>query len=111
MSDLPVFIENQQIVTNGDMSANILSTSQNISEFSNYAVHCSWSGSTPVGSLDVLGSNDGIIFTSVGTLAVSGNTGLDLFNVFGAAYKYMQVSYTFTSGTGTLNVYLSAKRS
>lgn len=93
------------------MSGNVSSTIEDISDFSNYSVHCNWTGTSPVGSIDVLGSNDGINFVSVGTIPVAGNTGLDLFNVFGAAYKYVQVAYTFTSGTGSLNILLSAKRS
>jgi hypothetical protein len=111
MSDLPILIENFNILTNASMNANAYSPVQNIAEFRNYAVQCSWSGTSPVGNLDIMVSNDKCNYVSCGTLPVSGNLGTDIFNVCDAAYQYMFVAYTVTSGTGTLNVMISAKRS
>src|SRR4029077_10198555 len=111
MSNDPLHFSHYPIIINGDMSGNITSSvtiddvttsSYNIDSIRSYCVQAFWSGSAPVGSLSLNGSLDGINFVSVATLSVSGNTGSDMFNVEFPAYSYVQLVYTFTSGTGTM---------
>lgn len=110
MSDL--FLFNNQIVTDGSMGADVTSSTQEIMGARSISVQCVWSaGSTPVGFTILQGSLDNINFTDLdsSSLGVSGNTGSNFYNVDLPAYPYIRVFYDRTSGSGTLNVKISAK--
>lgn len=106
----PVHVLNLRIVSSGDMSASITSSATNINEVVSYAVQAVFTGS-PVGSLSLEGSNDNTTYTviSSSTAAVSA-AGSYLVNVELPAYSYVRLVYTRTSGTGTLNATINAKR-
>lgn len=110
--DRPLHEFNNRIIEDGDMSGNITSDSIGMNTVVNYSVQAIWSGTAPVGTLDIQASNDGATFTSIldTPLAVSGNTGDLLVNVEKHAYSKIQIVYTASSGVGTLNVYVNAKR-
>lgn len=105
----PIFISNQKVINGAAMTANISSGAQNIQECTHFAVQSTWSGTSPVGSLTVQASNDGINWDTVDTFAVSTNSGTHVYNSPLVGYVYTQVNYTFTSGTGTLTSLLSQK--
>jgi hypothetical protein len=109
---LPIHIFNNRLILDGDMAGNITSTTQNVQEAVSFSVHGIWTGTSPVGTLDIQGSNDGVNFTSVlsSPAAISGNSGQIMVNVEKHAYAYIRLVYTETSGTGTLNVYVNGKR-
>lgn len=113
MSELPFHLFNNHLVDSVSMGANITSSAVNVQEAVSYSVHAIWSaGATPIGTLDLQASNDGVNYQSVlsAPAAVSGNSGQILINIEKHAYAYIQVVYTRTSGSATLNVYVNAKR-
>lgn len=110
---LPIHLFNEHLIDDEAMNSDITSSSLGVNEAISFSVQAIWSdGTSPVGSLDLQASNDGINFTSVLTSpsAVSGNSGQILINVEKHAYANIRIVYTRTSGDGTLNVYVNAKR-
>ena len=87
----------------------------------NMSFQATWSGATPVGTLDVQVSNDhqenGGVVVNAGTWtsiydsvpAVSGNTGSLFLNIAAIAAAFIRVVYTKTSGTGTLSCYFNGR--
>lgn len=93
----------------------------------NYSV--SWSGTTPVGTITIEASDDYVPDTdgspnSSGTwnpvplmingvygttIAVSGNTGKGMIDIYGIAAYAVRFVYTRSSGTGTMNVVVTGK--
>ena len=112
MSQLPKHVFNAYSISDGDMSGDITGSVLDINEIGCLAVQAVWSGSSPVGNVLVKGSNDGINYTPIasGSLAVSGNTGSAVLNVADIGYASLRVDYDNTSGSGTLNVKVNAKR-
>ena len=108
----PILVCNTNIISAVSMGADITSSAYNISDISNYAVQFTWSaGSTPVGTINVLISNDGVNFDLLAAaVAVSGNTGTKVIKDFMAGYVYIKAIYTRTSGSGTLTASIAGKR-
>jgi hypothetical protein len=89
-----------------------LSIVQDVSSCVRLCVQAVWSGTSPVGVLHVQGSNDGIHFNDdpeVTPIAISGNSGSALVKINNCSYPWLQLSYVFTSGTGTLSAQVSGK--
>lgn len=114
---LPIYLFNKAIVgltssVSGSMLANITSVPVNIQEASGFCIQASYTGS-PVGSIEVQASNDpiNIGYTTIPTsvTAITG-AGSYMLNVDIANFAYVQLVYTFTSGTGTMAASCSAKR-
>lgn len=75
------------------------------------AFYISWTG-TPTGTLSVQGSLDGTNYADIGASISSqpaGGTGSNLLNLVDLMFRYVRVSYTNASGSGTLSVSGSAK--
>lgn len=107
MSD-PVFILNKKILDNVAMTADRASEVVDMCNVSGFAMHAIWTGA-PEGDVVVSGSNDGINFVPVNTQATAGAAGQHLLNVERQHYRYLRVNFVFTSGSGSLTVYLSGK--
>lgn len=114
----PVHSINQQIVTNGDMSANVNSSPTNIDEVVSYSIQAVFTG-TPVGILQLQGSNDNVNIGGTGptnwtviTDSISGITaaGTYLVNVELPTYSWVRLQYVRTSSVGTINARINAKR-
>lgn len=111
MSNGPFFLFNELISTDASMGADVTSTVKDISECTCVAVQGVWSaGSSPVGNMILQASLDDVTYSDISTLAVSGNSGSNLFNVDNPGYRYLRLFYDRTSGSGTLNVRISGKR-
>ena len=107
----PIYVCNSPIIVAGDMSGSLSSSAYDISEINNFAVQFVWTGTTPVGTVNVLISNDGSNFDLLGTaVAISGNAGNKVIPASNAGYKYVKAVFTFTSGVGVLNASISGKR-
>lgn len=110
--ELPLHLFNIPIYNAQDMSLSSISTIVNIDEAIGYCIQAIYTGA-PVGTLQIKGSNDGVNFTNVPgsqfTVAVSA-AGSSLISDPSPFYSYVQLIYTFTSGTGTLNANINAKR-
>lgn len=118
------------VITAGNMAVNITSSPTVLNGLTKAAYQASWSGSTPVGTLSVQGSNDyalssdGQTVANAGhwvtltlnvdgtpstTVSVSGNTGSDLINMSELAFFAIRLIYTAGSGTGTMNATICGK--
>lgn len=102
-----------QNVTNGDMSSNITSPVTDISYMDNVGIELVFTG-TPSGTFYVEASNDGATFTAMdfgspGPLA-SGSASSIILNIQQCPYRQLRVRYVRSSGSGTLNCWLSAKQ-
>lgn len=80
-----------------------------------------WTGTSPVGTLDIQVSNDhqenGGVVVNAGTWTsiydapqdITGNTGNMFLNVAAISAAFVRAVYTKTSGTGTLNLYFNGR--
>jgi hypothetical protein len=118
------------VITNGDMSQpSITSAVTIIQELTQIGYSYSWSGTSPVGTVQIQVSNDYAVDSSgaassagtwntitveyngsaVTTVPVSGNTGSGFINIAGIAAYAIRTVYTGASGTGTLQSIVTAK--
>lgn len=112
------------VVTNGDMSSQIVSEVTIIQNISMISYDISWSdGSTPVGDIEVQVSNtysksaDGSVknegnwtaLTLSSATSISGNSGNGFIDVKDLASYAIRLVYIPTSGSGTLNVTATGK--
>lgn len=98
------------IITNGVLNADIASAAQDINQMLAYAVHGVYTGAGADGTLETQASNDGTNWILIaGTQAVVAGPGQYMVNVENAGYKFARVVFTFSSGTGLLNVRITAK--
>lgn len=117
-----------QVITNGVMGGTSITSSPTIIDNLSMASYSfSWAGSTPIGVITVQVSNDFKLNAAGGVAnagtwntladsagdplegAVSGNTGNGFFNITGLAGYAIRCVYTKTSGTGTLQAYVTSK--
>ncbi len=110
--ELPIFVLSKKLINAGDVSANIPGVPLEIKEILTGAIQTVWTGSTPIGTLVIQGSCDGVNFTTLasGSQSISGNSGSFLLPLADIGYSYIQAVYTKSSGTGTINVTLNGKR-
>jgi uncharacterized membrane protein len=111
----PYHIYREKIISSGDMTTTLKSIAidLNRSDTRSYSVQFVFTGTSPVGTVYVQGSNDGgVTYTQVtdSILPVSGNSGSCLINVEMPAYQLVQAVYVPVSGTGTMNCYINGKR-
>lgn len=116
------FLPPNLIVDDGDMTqATITSDVTDIRYLDNISIQCIFTG-TPTGSFALEGSLDyykinGAVqntgtwtpITLSSTPAASGSAGNILLDLNQLSFPYIRIVYTKTSGTGTLNVYISGK--
>ena len=102
-------IEPSRVLINGDMSqATLTSASSVVKYMDNVSYQAVYTG-TAAGTFDVEVSHDGVNYSPLG-LAIPVSAGSPQFidvNQTGAAH--IRFKYTKTSGTGTLNVTVTAK--
>jgi len=99
-----------QIVTDGDMSADVTSSSVNVQKDVNCAIQAKFTGSSPTGTFHLLASNDDITYTTINSADVAITTSGDvLWNITAIGFAYLKLYYEFGSGTGTLNATLFIK--
>ena len=100
------------------MGASIASDTTDVNDFDELYMELEWSaGSSPVGELFVLARTDlgGGVYTAWSALdfgaqiLVSGNSGKHTINFESVPFSQIMVSYVRTSGSGTLDVWVSGK--
>lgn len=97
-----------QLVTAGSLGANLTSDTVNISFADNVAIHAIFTGS-PVGTFAIQGSIDGVTYANIVTAAAGGSADNIMFNINQAPYTLIRLTYTRTSGTGSVDVFVSYK--
>lgn len=99
-------------ISAGGMSdASITSTQSDCQQVDHFQYVVSWTGSTPIGILEVQQSTDGNTWAALdfdSVIAVTGNTGSHTLIIEKISFKYCRLVYTKTSGTGTLIAKYSA---
>lgn len=123
MSSRPIFSP-YQVLTSGDMSQAVIHSAVTIIQnLSMVSYDISWTGSTPIGVLTVEISNtynqnaDGTVknagnwtpLTLSQVVNVSGNTGGAFIDVESIAGYAIRLTYTRTSGTGSMNATVNGK--
>jgi len=103
-------IDNQeQIVTDGDMSGDVTSAVVEIAAYRHQAVQAVWTG-TPAGNLQLEASNDGTDWTARGSpVAAGGAAGSHVFVETYAAWAKTRLKYTSSSSTGVLQAFSIVK--
>jgi len=119
----------QVVLSAGSMAGNLTSTPTILQSLTRAAYAIRWTGSTPVGSVSVEGSNDyalnpdGTVANSgtwdaltlsvngspSTTVAVSGNTGSGIIDITDTAVYAIRLIYTAGSGTGSLTATINGK--
>jgi hypothetical protein len=119
----------QKVITNGNMSGNLTSNPTILKSLSKVSYQYVWTGTSPVGTVAVQGSDDYLLNpngsvenagtwttltltdntgTPVQSLPVTGNSGNGMIDLETGIYA-LRTIYTAGSGSGTLNVTVNAK--
>lgn len=110
-----------KVIDAQSLGADIVSDVKLMQSLSRGCFTFSWTGISPIGTVQLEGSNDykesadgqtvidaGTWPVFLGSQSVTGNTGVGSIDFETGAYA-VRVTYTRTSGTGTLNAYINAK--
>jgi hypothetical protein len=104
-------IKPYHLMVDGDMSGNLTSSSVDVTYTDNVGFQLSFTG-TPTGEFACEGTIDEVNWS---TLTFSsppqavGSADTHLLNINQIPYKKLRVTYTRTSGSGTLNVHVMSK--
>jgi len=123
MADRPQAFINA--IVNGNMAGNLISIPTICDKLSMMSYSYSWAGASPVGTVSVQVSDDYSEFpngqvnnagtwntlplSSGNTVALTGNTGNGGIDVLQTGFYAIRTIYTFTSGSGALQVDFNGK--
>lgn len=105
-------VKSFKMIDQGDISGNVTSAITNVINLDIASIAISWSGTSPIGSITVQarnGEQEAFRDIDIGTINVSGNTGNHDLIFTELPFTDLQVTYTATSGTGTLDAVLTSK--
>ena len=110
------------------MAADIISAPTILNSLSMYSYSVSWTGTTPVGTLEIQASNDCVILAAggvaggtwntkpvglngatVSSIPITGNSGNGMIDVGRDGVLAVRLVYRATSGTGTLSATINGK--
>ena len=101
------FTPEKQVITNGDMTAALVSLETDVEQLDSFTYYAVWTG-TPTGNLSVQVSNDRQNWRNLPiepSLDLIGAAGSAFINVQSIDFKYARLSWGFTGGLGTLNAF------
>ena len=104
-----IMIMNKPVITVQPMTANITSGIVDLAEVRNYNVQFTATGS-PIGTYNVLISNDGVNFGPVGAAQAINTAGTQNITDKAIGYRYIEVIFSFTSGSGILSASVCGKQ-
>ncbi len=91
------------------MTQDLFSQSFAITTANQFLAQAIWTGS-PTGTIAILGSLDNISFNiPIYSMATGGSAGSLAYDLFGTSVQWIQIAYTFSSGSGTLTCNASTK--
>ncbi len=119
----------QQVISSGDMSDDIVSDPTILQSLSKLSYAMSWTGTSPVGTVSVEGSNDysldangnvlnagtwSVLTLQVNglpttTVTITGNTGSGIIDITDTAIYALRLIYTAGSGVGSLTAVVTGK--
>lgn len=106
---LQTFETASPLIPSNSMTQSLFSASFPITTTSQFLAQAFWTGS-PVGTIAVIGSSDGVNFNiPIYSIAAGGTAGSLSYDLYGTSVMWIQITYTFTSGTGTLVCSASTK--
>ena len=92
-----------QLISAQDAGSNITSIPVDLGDLRDFSIHIDFSGATLGGSLTLQASNDQTDFVTVsGSTQVIASAASHVYNVQGAAYRYVRLTWTQTGGAGTM---------
>lgn len=111
MSDFVVHRLNIKILDNVDANVSVESDPLNIQSISLYCLQATWDGFSAVNPTITLSGTNSLdeSFVQIDSFIPVGTTGGRLVNVEKAGYAYIKVSYSCTSGSGTITVSINGK--
>ncbi len=110
MSDLPIFVLNSNIIAAHTLGSDYTSAVLEVKEAKHFCVQPIAAGSSKLGAVQLQGSNDGVNFGNLGASIAVASANLVPVNYADQAVAYLRVVFTAAGGSGTLDVYISAKR-
>ena len=105
------FLNPHKIVSAGNMASNITSATVDVRYLDNISIQLNFTG-TPTGTFAVKGSVDNSTFTALNlseTPSATGSAATLLLDLNQLSVPYINVIYMATSGTGSLDVWVSGK--
>jgi len=101
-----------QIITNQSMTGSFVSSVINTQFYDRIFLQVTWSGAA-VGSAELQYSNDGVNFTapSANKITINNNPSNYIIDISATSAPMVRFSYTASSSTGNMNVWISAKES
>lgn len=102
--------KNFALATGGSMGANYVSPPIDLTVYYGCAIQAVWTGSTASGTLGLQFSNDGVNWStdSSANTAVAG-PGNFMWDIWNTQASYVQVTFTYASGTGSINIQVEGK--
>ncbi len=95
-----------------DASSFTSSVKLDLGDLKSYSIQVSFSGSNVVGTLTLVASDDDSIYTTVANSSVAVTASAStLYDVRDAGYRYVKVSWAYTSGTGNITIKAAVKES
>ncbi len=106
---LPTYETSSPTTPSSAMTQDLFSQSFAITTANQFLAEAIWTGS-PTGTIAVMGSLDNINFTiPIYSIATGGSAGSLDYDLFGTSVQWIQITYTFTSGSGTLTCNAATK--
>lgn len=108
-----------QFITGQSLGANFSSSALNVIQADVVSLQLNYTGSSPTGTLVIQGSLDGVNYAAipfqsgssvVTSLSLPSATSPILVNLTNLNIAYLQVAYTYTSGSGDMEGWASYKR-
>jgi hypothetical protein len=97
-----------RVIDTTSMANSITGTATDVGLLHNWVCHFVWTG-TPTGSVEVQASIDNTSWTTLtgSQQSTQGEAGTHIVNFSGSGHRYIRPVYTRSSGSGTLDVYLT----
>jgi hypothetical protein len=108
----PILTRNLKVIDT-TLSSSISSSLVDVSDCTALAIQAVWSGTSPVGTVTIEASLDGVNFSTYGasSISVSGASGSGVVSSGPIGFPFVRATFTYTSGTvASLKVYLSSKQ-
>ena len=113
MANTRRIIKGISVITAGSMGGDLTSLVTNLDTIDQLSYQVKWTSTTAVGTFAVQGSNDTITWSDLTFSPVlpapASNSSNFLINLALLPFTAIRITYTRTSGTGTLDVVMSAK--
>lgn len=97
-------------IVNGATAGSTTSVIYEIGDYQDFSVHVDFSGSDLAGNLDLGGSNNGTDWVDLSDQKAVTGAASKLYNKTDQQYKYLKVTWTYSSGSGNWTVMLGLKR-